>query len=144
MGNFDGLHRGHAVLIGEARELARAKGRPAAVLTFEPHPRSVFFPGAEPFRLTPFRVKERERTDTTYVAELRKHNELNRRVFQRVAAEALAGRGVAIGFTDNYRMSESGEPICALKSYVLSPFANEEQMHAVVDHVLAACAAEQR
>jgi len=60
MGNFDGLHRGHAVLIGEARELARAKGRPAAVLTFEPHPRSVFFPGAEPFRLTPFRVKERE------------------------------------------------------------------------------------
>ena len=66
------------------------------------------------------------------------HNELNRRVFQRVAAEALAGRGVAIGFTDNYRTSESGEPICALKSYVLSPFADEEQMHAVVDHVLAA------
>jgi hypothetical protein len=27
---------------------------------------------------------------------------------------------------------------------VLSPFANEEQMHAVVDHVLAACLAEQR
>jgi len=60
MGNFDGLHRGHAVLIGQARDLARAKGRPAAVLTFEPHPRSVFFPAAEPFRLTPFRVKERE------------------------------------------------------------------------------------
>jgi hypothetical protein len=85
-----------------------------------------------------FRVKERERADPSYVGELRKHNELNRRVFQRVAAEALAGRGVAIGFTDNYRTSESGEPICALKSYVLSPFANEEQMHAVVDHVLAA------
>jgi riboflavin kinase / FMN adenylyltransferase len=60
MGNFDGLHRGHAVLIGQARELARAEGRPAAVLTFEPHPRSVFFPATEPFRLTPFRVKERE------------------------------------------------------------------------------------
>ncbi len=60
MGNFDGLHRGHAVLIGQARDLARAQGRPAAVLTFEPHPRSVFFPATEPFRLTPFRVKERE------------------------------------------------------------------------------------
>lgn len=60
MGNFDGLHRGHAVLIGQARDLARAKGRPVAVLTFEPHPRSVFFPATEPFRLTPFRVKERE------------------------------------------------------------------------------------
>jgi riboflavin kinase/FMN adenylyltransferase len=60
MGNFDGLHRGHALLIGRARDLARAQGHPTAVLTFEPHPRSVFFPAAEPFRLTPFRVKERE------------------------------------------------------------------------------------
>src|SRR5207253_6498555 len=39
---------------------ARAEGRPAALLTFEPHPRSVFLPGAEPFRLTPFRAKEHE------------------------------------------------------------------------------------
>lgn len=60
MGNFDGLHRGHAALIGDARERARAAGVPAAVLTFEPHPRSVFMPGGEPFRLTPLRVKERE------------------------------------------------------------------------------------
>jgi riboflavin kinase / FMN adenylyltransferase len=48
------------VLIGRARDLARNAGRPAAVLTFEPHPRSVFSPTTEPFRLTPFRVKERE------------------------------------------------------------------------------------
>ena len=60
MGNFDGLHRGHAVLIGRTCDLAREAGRPTGVLTFEPHPRSVFFPATEPFRLTPFRVKERE------------------------------------------------------------------------------------
>src|SRR5689334_2731382 len=60
MGNFDGLHRGHAVLIGRICDLAREAGRPTGVLTFEPHPRSVLFPAAEPFRLTPFRVKERE------------------------------------------------------------------------------------
>jgi riboflavin kinase/FMN adenylyltransferase len=60
IGNFDGLHRGHAVLLGQVRELAQSRDRPVAVLTFEPHPRSVFLPGAEPFRLTPFRVKERE------------------------------------------------------------------------------------
>jgi riboflavin kinase / FMN adenylyltransferase len=60
MGNFDGVHRGHALLIGRVRELARADGRPVAVLTFEPHPRSVLVPAAEPFRLTPLRVKERE------------------------------------------------------------------------------------
>ena len=60
MGNFDGLHRGHAALIAATREHARATGVPVAVLTFEPHPRSVFLPDGEPFRLTPFRVKERE------------------------------------------------------------------------------------
>jgi riboflavin kinase / FMN adenylyltransferase len=60
MGNFDGLHLGHAALIGRVCDLARTEGRPSGVLTFEPHPRSVFLPGAEPFRLTPFRVKERE------------------------------------------------------------------------------------
>jgi riboflavin kinase / FMN adenylyltransferase len=60
MGNFDGVHRGHALLIGQGRELAQRQGRPTAVLTFEPHPRTVFVPGGDPFRLTPFRVKERE------------------------------------------------------------------------------------
>jgi len=60
MGNFDGLHRGHAVLIGQVLDLAHAQTLPAGVLTFEPHPRSVFVPSAAPFRLTPFRVKERE------------------------------------------------------------------------------------
>jgi riboflavin kinase / FMN adenylyltransferase len=60
MGNFDGLHQGHAALIGEARGRAEAAGLPSAVLTFEPHPRSVFMPEGEPYRLTPFRVKERE------------------------------------------------------------------------------------
>jgi len=60
MGNFDGLHKGHAALINHAAALARDAGAPIAVLTFEPHPRNVFIPGCEPFRLTPFRVKERE------------------------------------------------------------------------------------
>ncbi len=60
LGNFDGLHRGHAALIAMARDRALTGGVPTAVLTFEPHPRGVFMPEAEPFRLTPFRVKERE------------------------------------------------------------------------------------
>ena len=60
MGNFDGLHKGHAALIGHTRSLAAARGAPTAVLTFEPHPREIFMPSGEPFRLTPFRVKERE------------------------------------------------------------------------------------
>lgn len=71
LGNFDGLHRGHQALIGHAKNLGHDAGVPAAVLTFEPHPRAIFMPGGEAFRLTPFRVKKREiaalGVDTLYV-----------------------------------------------------------------------------
>lgn len=53
IGNFDGVHLGHQVLIDDAR---KARGRadvPLGVITFEPHPRRHFQPGAPPFRLTP-------------------------------------------------------------------------------------------
>ncbi len=59
IGNFDGVHKGHAQVINEAGRIAKNAGIPWAVLTFEPHPRSVFQPGGEPFRLTPFRAKAR-------------------------------------------------------------------------------------
>jgi len=59
VGNFDGLHLGHQAVIRVARERADAMGAPQAVLTFEPHPRSVFQPTIAPFRLTPFRSKAR-------------------------------------------------------------------------------------
>jgi riboflavin kinase/FMN adenylyltransferase len=59
IGNFDGLHPGHAQLIRIARETARIAGRPAGVLTFEPHPKKVFKPDAAPFRLTPWPAKQR-------------------------------------------------------------------------------------
>jgi riboflavin kinase / FMN adenylyltransferase len=59
VGNFDGLHFGHQRVIAEAGKVARALGAPHAVLTFEPHPRSVFRPQDPPFRLTPFRMKSR-------------------------------------------------------------------------------------
>ncbi len=59
LGNFDGVHRGHQAVIGTAQRIARDLGAPSAVLTFEPHPRSVFRPADAPFRLSPFRVKAR-------------------------------------------------------------------------------------
>lgn len=54
LGNFDGVHRGHQSVIGQAAEFAEAQGRDLAVLTFEPHPREFFRPDDPPFRLTPF------------------------------------------------------------------------------------------
>jgi riboflavin kinase/FMN adenylyltransferase len=57
LGNFDGVHRGHQILIGTAQREARRIGRKAGVLIFEPHPRVFFRPDELHFRLTPLDEK---------------------------------------------------------------------------------------
>ena len=52
LGNFDGFHRGHQAVVGEAIAWARDTARPSIVATFDPHPMRHFKPDAEPFRLT--------------------------------------------------------------------------------------------
>ncbi len=55
LGNFDGVHLGHAHLLHAAHS-----ARPdlhLGVVTFEPHPRAVFRPDDPPFRLTPSPVR---------------------------------------------------------------------------------------
>jgi riboflavin kinase/FMN adenylyltransferase len=50
LGNFDGVHRGHAQVIRAAH--GARPNVPLAALTFEPHPREHFRPDDAPFRLT--------------------------------------------------------------------------------------------
>jgi riboflavin kinase/FMN adenylyltransferase len=52
LGNFDGFHRGHQAVAGEAIRWARAEGRPSIIATFDPHPVRFFKPEVPPFRLT--------------------------------------------------------------------------------------------
>jgi riboflavin kinase/FMN adenylyltransferase len=59
IGNFDGVHRGHQAVLQRALDLATERGVPALVLTFEPHPRTVFRPERPVFRLTPAPLRAR-------------------------------------------------------------------------------------
>ncbi len=59
VGNFDGMHPGHVALLEATRSEAARLGAPALVLTFEPHPRTVFRPDSPVFRLTPLPAKAR-------------------------------------------------------------------------------------
>lgn len=59
IGNFDGVHRGHQAVLQRALDEAQARGVPALVLTFEPHPRKVFRPDEPLFILTPPPMKAR-------------------------------------------------------------------------------------
>jgi riboflavin kinase/FMN adenylyltransferase len=52
IGNFDGVHRGHAALLAELRRQADALGGPAVALAFDPHPIELLRPAQAPPRLT--------------------------------------------------------------------------------------------
>lgn len=52
VGNFDGVHLGHAEIVRRLRGTAARLGVPAAVLTFDPHPATIVRPGAAPVPLT--------------------------------------------------------------------------------------------
>ena len=50
LGNFDGVHRGHAAVVATAH--AARPDATLSALTFEPHPRELFRPDDPPFHLT--------------------------------------------------------------------------------------------
>jgi hypothetical protein len=85
-----------------------------------------------------FAMPEQERRDPAFRDQLLAHNAYNRRVFELIQADALQGVGVVISLTDCYRETDYGEPIVALKSYILSPFSDEAQVHAVLDSIAKA------
>ena len=82
-----------------------------------------------------FSIPDQERRDPAMRETLRTHNAYNRRIFDLIQADALEGRGVVISLTDSYRQSDYGEPINALKSYILSPFSDAEHVTAVLDSI---------
>ncbi|MFC4513134.1 bifunctional riboflavin kinase/FAD synthetase [Streptomyces ehimensis] len=53
IGSYDGVHRGHQLIIGRAVERARTLGVPSVVVTFDPHPSEVVRPGSHPPLLAP-------------------------------------------------------------------------------------------
>ncbi|MBC6463270.1 bifunctional riboflavin kinase/FAD synthetase [Actinomadura sp. HBU206391] len=48
IGVFDGVHRGHQHIVGSTVELAKERGLPTVVITFDPHPDEVVRPGTHP------------------------------------------------------------------------------------------------
>ncbi|GHE70995.1 bifunctional riboflavin kinase/FAD synthetase [Streptomyces vinaceus] len=54
IGSYDGVHRGHQLIIGRAVAKARALGVPSVVVTFSPHPSEVVRPGSHPPILAPY------------------------------------------------------------------------------------------
>jgi riboflavin kinase / FMN adenylyltransferase len=116
IGNFDGVHRGHRAVIDAALTRARALGRKAAALTFDPHPRSFFRPDLPMFRLTTERDRLRllAATGLDGAVILRFDAALAATSAQDFVSRILVGRlgiaGAAIGFDFHFGMDRKGSP----------------------------------
>ncbi|MGA7809625.1 bifunctional riboflavin kinase/FAD synthetase [Bradyrhizobium sp.] len=116
MGNFDGVHLGHRAVIGAALEMARAHGRPALAVTFEPHPRRFFSPNTPQFRLSDEAAKLRllagtglsgavvmtfDKTRAQTTAQDFIHHDL---------IERLGISGIAVGYDFHFGKGRVGSP----------------------------------
>src|SRR6476620_7525153 len=116
IGNFDGVHRGHRVVIGAALRRARALGRKAAALTFTPHPRLFLRPQEPLFQLSSERDKLRLLAATgldgaivmSFDAALAATSAED--FVTKILVDALGIGGAAIGFDFHFGKHRAGSP----------------------------------
>jgi riboflavin kinase/FMN adenylyltransferase len=115
LGNFDGVHRGHQRVIAQAAEAARSLGAPLGVVTFDPHPRRIFQPGAPPFNLMTADQQARALGDLgverlyllPFTAELAAMSD--RAFATEVLKDGLGVRHVAAGFDISFGKDRTGD-----------------------------------
>ncbi len=113
IGNFDGVHRGHAALLAELRRHADAVGGPAVALTFDPHPIELLRPAQAPPRLTTTEDRSRLLLDlgADHVVVLRANPELlalrAAEFFAEVIQKRLQARALVEG--DNFGFGRGRE-----------------------------------
>ncbi len=115
IGNFDGLHLGHKAMLVRLQDVARARGLPSCVLSFEPHPREFFAPEQAPARLSSLREKaeclRRLGIDRLHVFRFdRAFSALTAEAFiARVLGQTLQARYVLVGDDFRYGAKRAGD-----------------------------------
>ena len=142
IGNFDGVHRGHQMMVSRLVELARREGVPAVVLTFDPHPIELLRPNEAPPSLSTLDRKtellQRLGVDCVicYPTDERLLQLEPGEFFQTIVLERLAARGMVEGPNFYFGRNRTGDvntlrKLCqehGLHLEIVEPFAVGEQL----------------
>ena len=115
VGNFDGVHRAHAHVLGEIVTRARAIGAKAVAVTFEPHPARILKPEAGLKLLTPtpekLRLLERTGIDAALILPFGRDLSLMtpRQFVERILKKKLHAREVHEGFNFRFGHKAAGD-----------------------------------
>lgn len=115
VGNFDGVHRAHSLVLGEIVSRARATGSKAVAVTFEPHPARILRPESNLKLLTPRPEKLRllENTGIDAVLLLPFGRDLSlmtpRQFAERILKKKLHAREVHEGYNFRFGHKASGD-----------------------------------
>jgi len=114
IGNFDGVHLGHAALLAEARARAARRGGQSAVLTFTPHPARLFAPERAPPLIMSLERRlelcDEAGIDVAIVEPFtREFAAIDASVFVRqVLAEQLGARDAVVGYDFSFGRGRAG------------------------------------
>jgi len=136
VGNFDGVHRGHAELIQQARELAQKIAGPLTAVTFNPHPLQLLAPERFLPQLTAAADKARylRQAGADSVVFLRTSPALLRlsaaEFFRTILIERFQAKGIVEGFNFRFGHDRAGsvetlKDLCAdagIQFQVVEPF----------------------
>jgi riboflavin kinase / FMN adenylyltransferase len=129
VGNFDGVHRGHAALIASARELAGRSGSVVAV-TFDPHPLVLLAPERyqPPLTTATERARLLHEVGADHAVVIQTTPDLLKLspegFFQTILRQALGARGIVEGFNFRFGQDRAGsnETLRSLCAAAVIPF----------------------
>ncbi len=115
IGNFDGVHRGHARLVERLRQKACAAGGAVTVFTFDPHPAVLLRPEAAPHPLTWVERKVELLADLGVDAVVAFPTDLAllqlspREFFDRIVVDSLGAKAVVEGPNFRFGRGRAGD-----------------------------------
>lgn len=115
VGTFDGVHRGHALVLDRTAAAARRAGLPAIAVTFDPHPLDVVNPSAAPPLLTLWgeKIEAMAQLPVNYVGVVPFTTELSRlspeEFVDRVLIDRFGMRELLIGHDHGFGRGRAGD-----------------------------------